>query len=356
MKHHLGRPLTKQLLLTDQDTFWASLAQCIYESTTLEKIAQMRSKLLLYLAALVFDESFDSLDQLLRRPENTLLPHAKNPRCYRHPAVQMWLHQYRKQQPDKTKSFDYEDVRNMFPHELTSGILQFIRQNATRLRCTCKYTLGYLFAAIYCYDVYIQDDSREGRIDLLSVFKESQDYDVDISQLEISQPQKQIGKEDFFVYIVYTGTAFELWLPAGRTTMLSKNSTTSHVKDCSYQLVRCEPAKIVPVGLFASVGPLVMYTIVEDSEAGIYRVIPHVTKQQLMATAPLHIFISRGLETEDTITLVGYMDGKSGELNPLAFFLDPAQTRMVIIVKHADRGVAERFIAEELKIKGSLSF
>jgi hypothetical protein len=104
------------------------------------------------------------------------------------------------------------------------------------------------------------------------------------------------------------------------------------------------------VGFFEKKGN-VYYCIVNaaDFSKGIYRVVPGAVKD-FSVSSPLYIYTSQASERNDACKLVGYIDTDG---NPAAFILNPAETRMVIVVSQVDQTRAERYISEELKLRPS---
>jgi hypothetical protein len=206
-----------------------------------------------------------------------------------------------------------------------------------------------LFASVYGFDVYLKDETRNGRIDVIQPFKVSQPNDIDITLVDCDY-ENQRGKEEFYVYITYTGSSFELWLPqiVMSANWLLRGASTKHVTKSLYKLVFIETAQVKEVGFFEQKGR-VYYCIVNpaDFKKGIYRVLPGLSNQFAVDT-PLFIYVSKAAERDDVCKLVGHADVEG---NPAAFVFDPAETRMVIVVQHVDQTRAERCIAEELKLK-----
>lgn len=340
---HLGRPLSKHELFSKNDTYWAALCYRVYESESVEKIAQLRQKLLLHFAALIFGQSFEDFDEFNRRMR-TIYPHPKAMACHRHPAIQMWVYQL-----NKADSKIELDIREMDPDVVKDEAISFIRLNSIAGNCTCRFTIGYLFASVFSYDVYLCNDERQ-RIDVLQAPQQDAVIDVTLIDCDVTIQQ---GKEEFYVYIVCTATASELWLPhismSAPAEWLLKGASTRHVKRSAFKLARLEGDRVEAIGFFEQKGVYLHYCIVEPNAdaKGIYRVLPGAAGK-LGIEAPLFIYTSRGLERDDDCKLVAHVDSEG---TPAAFLLNPAETRLIIIATHQNQNFAERCIAEELKLK-----
>lgn len=331
----MGRPLV-QRIVSSTDSFWACLAYRAYESDSVERIKLIRTKVLLHFVALLFSASFDTLEDFFASRDLEVT--TNNPRTYRHPAIQVWIQRLHKQ-----KKLSTSDIRSV----TSTGTLrelatQFVRQNQTR--CTCRFTLCYLFGSIFSYDVYLHDLVKK-RTDILAVYHPNQLQDVDITFLTVegARNTNAQGKEEYFIYMVYTGSEFQLWLPL-RNTRTIMNESTKHVtkKTALYQLVRCTTGEVFPMGYFDTLGKL-HYCCIEDGIAGIYRVLPS-DHREFSVTTPLFIYVTCNAGCK----LAGYIDQDGG---PAAFFLDPTINKTVIVMRHEDQSIVEQTIQEETKLK-----
>jgi hypothetical protein len=177
------------------------------------------------------------------------------------------------------------------------------------------------------------------------MYRPEQLYDIDVSShLTPNNNENLRGKEEYFIFIVYTGKDFQLWLPQRNTRNIMTEST-KHVtkKTAQYQLVQCTTGNVVSMGYFETLGNL-HYCCVEDGEAGIYRVLP-ANVREFTITTPIFIYISC-IEPLGC-KLAGYID-QDGV--PAAFVLDPAINKTVIVMKHKDRFAVEQTIQEEFKL------
>jgi hypothetical protein len=344
---HLHRPLQKQPLLSQTDTLWASFSYRIYESESKKHLDQMREKILLHFIALVFNQTFDCVLDFLRAWRQLVpAPH------YRHPAVQVWIYQLHRANPVAVP----KDVRDMDPADVTTRAVQFVRANQTPGKCTCRFTLCYLFASLFSMDVYMVDTHRANRTHVLACFR---DQAVDALNVFSKTPEPQAGgKEEFFIYLAYDGVQFSLSLPertvrgpASHHPWMSSDASTQHVKerDSPLKLVMCASDTVEHVSYFAQIQPAttcVYWAIVPAPQwgAGIYRILPASPRAPM--AAPLYIFVSRGGQG-DGFAMASYLDAEAA---PAAFLLDPAKTRLVIVVEHENQTFAEQCLVEYFKL------
>ena len=329
---HLGRKLERHTLRTvdaRHGTFWPCLAFRLFEKETPKYLARLQSKLLLHFASILFGVPFDSLKDFFARVR-TLVVQSDNAACARHSAVQMWMRTH--------------EVKTLGAPGVKDQAVAFVRLNTVLGQCTCRYTLLYLFADVYAFDVYLREPGRDTPIVLVS------------APVDVGNPPSR-GAQEFFVYLTYTGAAFELWLPRRKHSelpaglpWLMRGASTRHVRqaDAAYQLVRCTPDEVFPVTYFMLAERTVHYAIVAagDYPTGFYRVLC-ANKRVLRMTKPLYAFTSRGAERDDPVQCVGYTDDEG---SPLAFLLDPAATRLVMLVETADGDFAAQCISEEMKL------
>jgi hypothetical protein len=89
--------------------------------------------------------------------------------------------------------------------------------------------------------------------------EEGGNIDITLVDCAPSDYEIQRGKEEFYVYIVYTGTTFQLWLPQidmSAANWLLKGASTKHVKASLYKLVLVETATVPKVSFQSPFGGL----------------------------------------------------------------------------------------------------
>lgn len=331
---HLGRKLElhtpRTAIAAHHGTFWPCLAYRLYEKETPKYMARLQSKLLLHFASILFGTPFDSLPHFFSRVR-TLVVQSESGACNRHCAIQMWMRTH--------------GIARLSGGDVKDQAVAFVRLNSALGQCTCRYTLLYLFSDVYAFDVYLREPGQDAPVVLSA------------NVVDIEHPPLR-GEQEFFMYVVYTGSAFELWLPRRKHSELPaglpwfmRGATTRHVRqrDALYQLVRCTPDEVFPVSYFTLAERTVHYAIVDGDgghATGFYRVLC-ANKRVLRITKPLYAFVSGATERGDSVTCMGYTDDEG---SPLAFLLDPAATRLVMLVETSDADFAAQCISEEMKL------
>lgn len=327
-----GRPLVRVKLHNTYGTFWTCLAYRLYEKESRAYIESLQHRVMLYFVSIIFGRSFDTLEAFFSNTRACVVQ-SNNPQCIEHPAIQSWL---------KTSN----DRKRISDARTKARAIAYVRTNSTLGMCSCRYTNLYLFASLFSFDVYL--DNCDGRRHVVIESYRQPKRAVDIEDPPVC------GEEEFFVSIHFEHGEFQLFLPkrSNRRRCVERpwmmlESSTKHADQRSalYRLVRCTPDKVFPVGFLVLSERHVHYCIVDACHpTGFYRVLP-ANNRVLRFRKSLFAFVSNGLERDDRYQCVGHVDDQG---SPLAFFMDPRKTRLVMVVQSDREAFARQCLVEEM--------